>query len=670
MTEVREEAEGPKGLGVTGSAGLPPVAPDVWAAALDPLPARLRKRADATVAKAASWPVDVSRDGAGVVIRAVVRVDDDTTVTLTATAGVIATADDATCTCLLAPACLHRAAVLSLAPLAEAGAGAESVSEAEALADKDVADAEAPADMTGPETPAHSTPGPSNSTNSAPDPDPDLAVDPDPPKPHHPLTPPQLTASHTLLTATTEILVAGISGAGAVHRARLLHAAHAARIAGLHRASAAAVRVARLLGEAATGDPGFRLSGLTAELAELLGTTRTLTHPGTGDADPSLIGTARRPYRPERPLRLYGLFTEPVVTASGYAGVVTHALAPEGGLRTVPDVAPGGPERVGRAAGSAVPGARALSLRELGDGGGAILTAPTVSRDGRIGGGGKVRSVPAPGTTWHDDPLDALWQRAPHAQLTDALAWLDTPADERTTAGGDLLFLRGAVTAGGDLAVVDGPVLRLLAPDERPELPYAENLRLIAARHGLPVRVIGRAAPDRPGGILVLAAAWPGRDDTLYRADLGLRRLDRTHFPSQPPRAAEADPTATGPTEPPALPMELGVLRRAVDRAVAGGRAVAALDTGGELPRRLRAVGLATGAACAQRLTDAAADRRHDVLGRLLPADPRAYAEAWLATARYARAASTSLLTAAWEPRPPNPQEVPRNPQEVPTRRQ
>ncbi|MEU1564178.1 hypothetical protein ABZ504_27645, partial [Streptomyces mirabilis] len=49
-------------------------------------------------------------------------------------------------------------------------------------------------------------------------------------------------------------------------------------------------------------------------------------------------------------------------------------------------------------------------------------------------------------------------------------------------------------------------------------------------------------------------------------------------------------------------------------------------------------------------LVDTASDRRHDALGRLRPADPEAYARAWLASSTYASAATASLLTAAWAP--------------------
>lgn len=579
------------------AAVLPPVTAEVAAGALDLLPARLRKRVDGALAKVPGWPVESTPDGVRV------RVDEDTAVTLKITAGIVAHADDAVCGCLLAPACLHRAAVLSHAPLAEEPADTADATE----------EPSSPPEDTGPATPTTPTTSP---------------------LPHTGLSATQATALRALRTAATAVLVAGVTGAGAVHRAELLHAAHSARLAGLHWPSAAAVRIARRLGEARSEDPAFRLPELSAELAELLDLVRR-----PADA----VTPARRAYQPAKPLRLYGLFTEPVVTASGYAGAITYAIAPDGTLRTVSDVAPGGPERAVQAAGSPVPGGCALALREWGDGGGVVLTSPTVSPDGRIGGGTRLRSVRAAGAQWHEPPLDALWQRPPAAQLAAALDWLAQPAEARP-AGGDLLFLTGTVSGGG-FRVTDGPALRLLAPDERPELPYAENLRLLASRPGLALRLIARAVPDRPGGVHALAAAWAGHDSETVRADLGLRRLNRTHIPTPPPTAsARQEPPRTGF----ALPVELDLLRRAVDRTVAGGRAVTAAAADGELPRRLRSVGLTTGANCARSLSEAAADRRHDALGRLFPADPDAFASAWLAAAVYSSAAARSILLAAW----------------------
>ncbi|MFE2941231.1 hypothetical protein ACFXKG_19520 [Streptomyces sp. NPDC059255] len=609
----------------TGSAGsvvaaspatavLPPVSAEVAAGALDLLPARLRKRVDGAVAKVAGWPVEATAEGI------LVRVAEDTAVTLRVTGGIVADAGSAVCDCLLAPACLHRAAVLSSAPLAlgDGGAGEEEATDGGGGVGPGLGEGDNGDHTGGGEGVDEGGGGLFR------------------------LTAAQSGALRSLGDAATAVLVSGVAGSGAVHRAELLHAAHSARLAGLPRPAATAVRIARRLGEARSDDPAFRLSELSGELAELLGLVRR-----PADA----AAPARRDYRPEGPLRLYGLFTEPVVTASGYAGATVYALAPDGSLRTRSDVAPGGPGRALQASGTPLPGGCALALRELGDGGGVILTSPTVSPDGRIGGGGPVRSVRAPGAGWRDAPLAALWERPPAAQLASALRWLAEPVETRG-AGGDLLFLDGVLTGpepgggGTGFAVSGGPVLRLAAPDERPELPYAENLALFATRPGSALRLVARVVPDRPDLVHVLAASWTGHDGEPVRVDLGLRRLNRSHLPA----VGDDRPVTPVPGARPALPVELDLLRRAVDRAVAGGRAVSAAGVADELPRRLRAVGLTTGARRALALAEAAADRRHDVLGRLLPADPEGFALAWLAASVYTAAAAESLLLAAWAP--------------------
>ncbi|MCZ1004627.1 hypothetical protein O1M63_52785 [Streptomyces mirabilis] len=258
--------------------------------------------------------------------------------------------------------------------------------------------------------------------------------------------------------------------------------------------------------------------------------------------DPDLIGTARRAYTTNGSLRLHGLFTEPVVTASGYAGrsrTPSHRTA--GSLAVRRGAGRRRPCSTGR-------GLRGPRQRPHPAGTGRPRRGdphhPTVSPDGRIGGGGAVRSVRASGPVGTRAARHAL-AAFPADQVAAALRWSAEPADERD-AGGDLLFLTGTITGGG-FAVDGGPTVRLLAPDERPELPYVENLQLLAGAHGLSLRLVARLATDRPSGVRALAAAWQGTDGDPVRADLGLRRLNRTHLP----RTA----TAVIPSTPaPALP--------------------------------------------------------------------------------------------------------------------
>ncbi|MGW2835546.1 SWIM zinc finger family protein, partial [Streptomyces sp. NPDC001286] len=96
------------------NAELPPVAPEVVAAAVEQLTSRLRKKLDATIETYTTLPVTTD----GTVRR--LRCGEDAEVTLTpGPSGAITDAAQAECSCLLAPRCLHRAAVLGAAPVAD-----------------------------------------------------------------------------------------------------------------------------------------------------------------------------------------------------------------------------------------------------------------------------------------------------------------------------------------------------------------------------------------------------------------------------------------------------------------------------------------------------------------------------------------------------------------------
>ncbi|KIF04340.1 SWIM zinc finger domain protein, partial [Streptomyces sp. RSD-27] len=93
---------------------LPPVAAEVAAEAVEALTARLRKKLDAAVAGCGE------RAEAGADGDVTVRFGEDAVVTLRpGPSGVVAEAARATCTCLLSPRCLHRAAVLTAAPVGD-----------------------------------------------------------------------------------------------------------------------------------------------------------------------------------------------------------------------------------------------------------------------------------------------------------------------------------------------------------------------------------------------------------------------------------------------------------------------------------------------------------------------------------------------------------------------
>ncbi|WP_326571330.1 SWIM zinc finger family protein [Actinacidiphila glaucinigra] len=566
---------------------LPPVAPAVTAELVEALSPRLRKRLDAAVAKLAARPAVVDGD----TVR--IAVDDDTDLELLAPGGTVTRAEDVRCGCLLAPDCLHRAAAASAAPVAEAsGPAAESA-----------------------------LPEPEGKAASAAEPE--------------TATPEQRAAAGALRAAGAAALDAGIDGSGAVVQAELLRAAHSARLAGLPRAAAAAVSVVTRLRAARAADPGHRLADLVAALRELLGTAHRVPH-ATGTELAAVRGTARQPYTPDGSLRLYGLFSEPVLTASGYAGAVTWTTDADGRLCTVSDVAPGGPGRATGAADRAVRiGDTALTHRELSRAGLAVSGA-TVSPTGRLGAGAAVRAVRASGAAWTAEPLDRLW-RVPVAEQAvralgadDGLLFLDvTLAGTVREAGGDCLLAR-----------CDDLTIRLAAAHDHPALPHRDNLRLLADAPGTRLRVIARLDPAPHPRALLLATSHPA--DPEARVDTGLDRLQRADLPAAAPAVPLPAPDA-----PDEAPVHL--LLRRVHQAASGGRRVLALPTSSAPDaRRLRRAALPTAADLVDDIHRAAADRGRDAFGRLLPADTDRFALAWLAAAVYADELSRALCAAAW----------------------
>ncbi|MFF0696801.1 hypothetical protein ACFYU4_29755 [Streptomyces tendae] len=667
---------------------LPPVDPSVTAQLVAALTPRLRKRLDAGVAKLAGRPV--ARDGD--IVR--LAVDDDTDLELHAPDGVVKTAESIRCGCLLAPDCLHRAAAASAAPVAEMPDPVAEMPDPVAKIPDPVAGepslTEAP--RTAPPTSAPATTHPATAASAADDAPAgdDVPAGADDPAPES-ATPAQRTAAAALHDAAAAVLEAGADGAGAVLQAELLRAAHTARLAGLPRAAGRAVAAVTALRAARDADPAHRLGDLTTALRDVLLLAHRLPE-ATGPELAGLRGRVRQPYTPDGSLRLYGLFAEPVLTSTGYAGTVTWTADAAGRLYTVPDVAPGGAERAAGSADRAVRiGDTSLTHRELSRAGLAVSGA-TVSPTGRLGAGAGVRAVRAPGVPWHAEPLDRLWTVPVAEQIARALAGdLDVPKAKDTDSGGDagtaseagqageagdgtnqptaqdgrdgrdLLFLDvtliGTVReAAGEclLADCDGLTVRLAAAHDDPALPDRENLRLLALlAHGrgpgTRLRVIARLTPAPLPRAVLLAASRPTDPDA--HVDLGLDRLRRADLPPEP-TAGDADDARPAPTVQPATaPGEAPVhlLRRRVHQAASGGRRVLAFPGSKESEAaRLRQYGLGTAGELLTALHASAAERARDPFGRLLPADTGRFATAWLGAAVYTEEVDRALCAAAW----------------------
>ncbi|MER6577820.1 hypothetical protein [Nonomuraea sp. NPDC001023] len=689
------------------SATLPPAAPHVVAAAVDGLTSRLRKKLDAAVDQYAA--LDRVADGADVVVTC----GEDAVVTLSpGPSGVIAEEGQARCSCLLAPRCLHRAALLTACPLADTlpldvetdtppspsgqpdppsadGRPAQPATEPTRRPDTGQAGTESGPDtgagqagaaagsgagQAGAGSGAGSVAGHADAGSGAGSGE---VVVPAAVVPGAA----QVAAAAGLWRAAAAVLSAGVPGAGAVPQAELLRAAHTARVAGLPRAEAATLRVVRGLRAARARYDSHRLADLVSALRELLLTVGRLA---ASDPDPALVGTVRRGYRPNGGLKVYGVFREPVISSTGYGGVVTHLVTDDGRWFSVADVKPGGAARArGAATATVAIGAAMMSHAQLARGG-LLIAGATVSPDGRLGAGKGVRATPVAGLAWTDGPLGALFTRPLSEAVGDRLsagAWSEEESAEqvREPVGCDLVIVGAAgdhvlarhlpptgppqpAGLGGAAVGGEGPVVRLVPANRHPDLAYVENLRRLASRPGLRVRVVARVEPGRAATLVPLAVGPVGGEEATLRlpaewegrADLGYDRLQGSHLPPAdacPPPGedafAEVDPLDGAP---------LWRVRRLVELAVSGGRrAVAESARGGDARGQaasLRRAGFRTAADLAVALADEADRRDRDVFGRPAEADPDGYARAWLAAATHLAATERALVRASWQAAP------------------
>lgn len=542
---------------------LPPVAPDVLAEALDGMAARLRRRADALVADRGSWTVHPVDDGLAVDLGEVVTL-------LVAPSDTITDPQQVRCGCLLAPRCAHRAAVLTAAPVGQ---------------DRAVEDS--------PAAPAPSTAEPSERHL---DDEQRRLLD--------------VVGVHLSLLLT-----------GGVHRAD-------AEILGALGADLQLLRVHRLVvaGRALTavlhgvdvvrGEDDTRQA--RTDLVRALGTLALNVHSlrradADGGVDEDLLGQERQRYHPVGGLTLDPACVEPVLTGSGFAGVVVTFLDSRERVWTLHRVAPSDLAGIGQRYAAGVDwGGLSCDVATLSRSK-VVVAGATASATGRLGGGRGVRA---------------------------SLAGSHTPSWERLcTADGRWQVLEGEIAGGGPTGLV------LDTPTGRADLGHAAaagrdsgGLALLARARGARVQVLVRsegtgqvllgvrplddlvATPEELGGHL-----WPGLD--LVRRDwFGELHRDERHdeLPASEIAAWQAPPSSVR-----------EVLARWLTRSALDG-AGAVRGGGASLERDARAL-RAAGAPFAADLLDRLVEASHagEVTGGRWSLDGGAFVRAWLALDRY-----------------------------------
>jgi len=574
----------------------PRIAADVSAALTAAIPPRLVKKLDAEPTLAENW----TWSAAGV------TTDKGETVKFTLVAEVIT---EVVCSCLLAPKCLHVAAVIMLLEPDEAAAAPAPDVSGAVTVEAEVAVV---------------------SANAA-------------------------EAARRAFRAVSDILATGAEVTGAFAQAELLRAIHACRSAGLHRLAAAQTRALRSIRELRADKAEFELRVLTADLREALAVSHDLA---AGQSTQSLVGTARRDYETIGNVRLRGVFSEAIVARSGYAGAISYLVDDKGNFYTRADVAPGDAARAAAAYdASAGIGDAVLPHRELCRTG-LFVSDATASADGRLGAGQKVRAVRASEPSrWEGDHLVARF-RMPLADQLARIASRDADPDELRPAGWDLAFVEGMLLGGpGGVGIVcqhgeAGNVLvQLVTAHDHRALPARDNLIVLAKASGLRVRAIGRVRLGAPRLLEVLAVA-PAADETRFampdawhgRANL---HYDRLSLLAIPPDSIEMVPLA------PAPPTEdlLSPLRRRVERAVLGGAGTLPTHAIPELDReaaQLADKALRGGADVLRDLAAIAHDATRAATGTRRPLDRATFARAWLRAALYEDTARRRLSVASW----------------------
>jgi hypothetical protein len=583
------------------SGGRPPATPGLVAGVMDRLPARIRRRLDERRHLAEEW--GWAWHGEELVVSA-----PGATVRVRPAGGEVGALDQVACDCLLAPRCAHVAAVVLALPLSEAGAGADAGSIA---------------------------------AGRGPGGEPDAGV--------VPMGAGARAAAEAAWQAGALLLEIGAASAGLVVQGELLRAAHACRLAGLHRAAAALTRTVGRLADLRAQRPEYRLDFLLADVSDALTSALALGRAGEA-ASRSAVGVARRTYAPAGSLRLSGVLTEAVMSAAGYAGVVTCLVDQEDRRWTFADVAPGEVDRVAAAYDAGVEmGDLSISHRTLGRSS-VFVQRAAGSPDGRLGAGRRVGAVRGGPAGWDSEPLASLFRRPVAEQLDAAYAALPLDATLRR-AGWDLLFVEAAVIGVRRAALVletEAGEVSCSASSDHEALPYRRNLRLLGGAPGLRLRAAGRVLTDRPRSLALLAVGpAPGEADgpTLAlppewtgRANLGVDALQSAHVAGAGPGPVELPDAGQA-----ALPDPLDPLARRLGQALTGGRvtqgetAWAGIDRDAALLRRRHLPG------AAQRLEEL---RAAALRGQ--PGGRERFALAWTAAWTYHVGARNRLSRTSW----------------------
>lgn len=348
---------------------LPAVAPNLLAETLDGLAGRVRRRADALAGERESWVLRTVDDG--------LEVDLGEVVALAAGPGdTLTEAGQVRCSCLLAPRCAHRAAVLLAGPVAaRSDPGEEREREGEEAHD--------PEDGPGEGGDRHLDEGQRQVLDLV---DEHLAL---------------------LLTGGAHRADAEVVAALTADLQRLrVH-----RFVVAERALTAVLQGVDAVRAEATGDARSALVRAVGTLALNVYSLRRAD--AVGQVDDELLGQERQTYHAVGGLTLHPACVEPVMTGSGFAGVVVTLIDGRERVWTLSRIVPADLAGVGQRYSAGVDwaglscDAATLARSKV------VVAGATASATGRLGGGKGVRAslVGAAAPAWERlAHADSRWQ--------------------------------------------------------------------------------------------------------------------------------------------------------------------------------------------------------------------------------------------------------------------
>ncbi len=587
----------------------PTVGPLVIAEIVSAAPARLRRKLDKQPGIADEWDWKSTSDGWQIVA-------GNESVEL---AQRVLTTEHVRCSCLLSPRCFHVLAVLSVLEIDDA--------------------------------PADASPS-----------EPDVSEVSDAPTGQMELLDAQRQAAEQLWRVAASVLAVGMRAVGALLQAELLRAVLECRCQGLHRLAAAGMRVMQDIRLLRQTDAAFSTDDARNDLTELLRCGWRIVHAGE-TIHSEWIGTARRKYTPIPNQRLTGLFTEPILTRSGFAGVVTYLMAEDGSLGTISNVRAGEESRVFDAWRTGADFGQLSTSHDHLNRTTVLVQKATRSSDGRLGGGRDCRAVVTSGDGWDTPTVAERWSVPINEQIKTCFQHESHPETDRP-AGWDLVFVRGVILGGnGDELLLQpdtgsAPLRLTIAQDQSPLL-YRSNVELLSRVQNLPLRCIARVDLATPGTAALMAISRDPQaeeadcqlnlpDEFQGRLSLGIEELKRGHLTS----AARSPVLGNHDFRAQMRPDGLESLRRWLSGLVLGGRH--AIPTGRlqEMTREVRRLDIQkqpTAANLLGSLARSATASTADFEGIRFPNDPTELAETFLAASCYEMSARRHFQRDVWQ---------------------